>query len=171
MEEDEDREQLEPSCQHIKHKDILGEVAEEAVVACRSYHGKAGTDVIKSRKYCGKCRHQVVSVKGKKEHGSHEHGEESDEIYVDGTYYIVLYGPAVYRDLADYLGVDIGSEFLSYGLKEDHKAGYLDSASRASCAGSDGHQEDQGQFAERRPCVEVGGTVSRGGYEGCHLEE
>lgn len=139
VEEDKDREQLKSSRKHIKHKDVLGEVAEEAVVACRSYKRKTGTYVIKCCKYCRKCRYQVVSVKGKKEHGSHKDSKESDEVYVDGTYNIVLYGSAVYSDLTNYLRVDIGSEFLSDRLNKYHKAGYLNTASRTACAGSDGH--------------------------------
>ena len=63
VEEDEQREQLEASGEHVEHQHILGENAEVTEALSRTCKLKPGTDVVDCRGDRGEVGNQVLALK------------------------------------------------------------------------------------------------------------
>ena len=62
MEQYQEWEQLKPSGEHIKHKNIFGQGIEAGKVLCRTHQLKAGTDIVDGSCNCRKIGYQILAL-------------------------------------------------------------------------------------------------------------
>lgn len=170
MEEDEKREQLQSSGQHIEHQHPFGKSGEDAEAAGGTYFRQSGSDIVQCGQDSGKICGEIPSLDGDKEYGGHQYKDKGNEIDVNGTNHIMLHRFSFKVNFLNAFRMDIGLEFLDHSLDHNDKAGYLDTASRTSGTGAAEHQEEKGCLTYRGPGVKIHGGESGCGHDGRDLE-
>ena len=70
VEENQQREQLQSPCQHIKNQHILGKVGEPAEIAGRSDQLQARSDIVEGGSDCREIGYKVFALQRKQEDGA-----------------------------------------------------------------------------------------------------
>ena len=116
MEEDEEREQLQSSGQHIKHQHPFGEAGEDAKITGRPYLGQTGADVVQRGQNSGKICGEIPALNGDKEDGGCQYYHKGNEIYINGTDHIMLHRFSFKINFLNAFRMDIGLELFDHGL-------------------------------------------------------
>ena len=121
MEQEQEREQLQPPCQHVKHQDIFGEGREETEVCRGADQFQTGADIVDGRCHRREPCHQIGIVKGDQKYREDENDHERDEVHVDRAHHFMFDGFIVHLYFFDALGMNVGHEFLAHRLEEDRE--------------------------------------------------
>ena len=82
----------------------------------------------------------------------------------------MFYGFSIQLDFSYLAGMEILFDLLSHRLQQNHKPGYLDTASGTARAGSHKHQHDKNRSGHLRPHIKICRGKTGSGDNGCYLK-
>lgn len=170
MEQQQQREQLQPAGQHIKHQGVFGENGKSTEILCWADPFQAGTDVVEGGGNGGEVGHHVAPFQRDQKDRGGEDDHVGDKKDVDGAQHFVVDWFAVQLDFFHAVRMKVGPHLLDNALDHDDTARYLDAATGAACAGADEHEQNQYSPAGGGPEVKVGGGKTGGCDDGGNLK-
>lgn len=151
VEQNEQREQLQSACEHIKHQHIFGKWAEEIEVCRRAYQRETRTDVVYRCGNGGEVRDQIMTFKRNRKDRRSKDDNKCHDIDVCRANHFVLNRFSVHFDLGDNFRMDIRAHLLDDGFACDDKTRDFDAAAGTACTGTAEHQHDKNCLARFWP--------------------